>query len=305
MLDVTLDELISVLGSPTRTTGHQHYFRCPACASSGGDTSGDNLLFNDKKGVLKCFACDDGAKEVLKMVNSRRQQKSYTPTVHKQTLQKYTPWWQKNLDNLCEYMCETNNEMTDEVTDWLWQKHGIDKQTIEDCMIGYDDHPTMLAIGPSVTFPMISLNHDFTIVGFELRQVGDKKYIKHTHDAPSCLCVIDDNKDAYCLIICEGFKDAYCFRQFLKLKNSLHKFTILTPAHGVSDIFNNLNVINFTRYSFCYLLLDNDKAGDEETAKILEQYPFFQDQREIMGLNREEDVANWWMRSYAKTISEG
>ena len=139
-------------------------------------------------------------------------------------------------------------------------------------------------------------------VGFELRQVGDKKYIKHTHDAPSCLCVIDDNKDANYLIICEGFKDAYCFRQFLKTKKILEQFTILTPAHGVDDIFNNLNVINFTRYECCYLLLDNDKAGDKETAKILEQYPFFIDKREMIGVN--EDVADWWMRSYVKTISK-
>lgn len=301
MLDITFDELISILGEPTRSTGHQHYFRCPACSSAGGDTSGDNLLFNDKKGVLKCFACDDGAKEVLRMINSRRQQKTYTPIARKIEHQQYIPWWQKNLENLSIYMCEACEEMTDEVADWLWHKHGIDKQTIDECAIGYDCKPTMLAMGPSVTFPLISLNHDGIIVGFELRQVGDKKYIKHTLDAPSCLCIVDDNKDANYLIICEGFKDAYCFRQFLKTKNLLEQFTILTPAHGVNDIFNNLNAINFTRYEYCYLLLDNDKAGDDETSKILEQYPFFIDKREILGMN--EDVADWW-KSYVKTISK-
>ena len=298
MLDVTLEELTNVLGVPTRTTGHQHYFRCPACSAGGGDTSGDNLLFNDRKGVLKCFACDDGAKEALRMVNSKRQQSNYTPTAAKVEKKEYTPWWQKNIENLLIYMCEAEDEMTDKAAAWLWRTCGIDKQTIKDCAIGYDAQPNMIRMGASVTFPMFSLNHDGTLVGFELRQVGDKKFIKHTLDAPSCLCIINDYKDAENLVICEGFKDAYCFRQFLRMQGVLDKFTVLTPAHGVSDIYENLKSINYTRYNQCYLLLDNDLAGDEHTQKILQTYPFFKDKREL--IKPFGDVAEWWIKNYVE-----
>lgn len=299
MLDITLEELTNILGVPTRTTGHQHYFRCPACSAGGGDTSGDNLLFNDRKGVLKCFACEEGAKEALKMVNSKRQQNSYTPTAAKVERKEYTPWWQKNSENLAIYMCEAEEEMTINVATWLQEKHGINRQTIKDCSIGYDANPNMLKIGASVTFPIISLNHNECLVGFELRQIGDEKRIKHTLDTPSCLCIVSDNVQAKYLIICEGFKDAYCFRQFLILKDLLDQFTILTPAHGVNDILNNLYVINFTRYKSCFLLLDNDMAGNKETQKILERYPFFIDKRNILG--KCEDVAEWWKENYVST----
>lgn len=300
MLDVTLNELISVLGNPTRTTGHQYYFRCPACSSMGGDTSGDNLLFNDKKGVLKCFACDDGAKEVLRMINSKRHDNGYTPTANMPRKQ-YTPWWQKNIDNLWQYWVEASNEMTAEARQWL-HNCGILDETIDEWMIGFDSDPNIVHIGPCVCFPMISLNHDNQLVGFELRQVSDKKVIRHTYDAPSCLCCIADNNKARCLVICEGFKDAYCFMQFLKLKKILQQFTILTPAHGVSDIYHNLDVVNFTRYDYCYLLLDRDEAGDRETKKIMKQYHFFIDRRDMLG--ECEDVAEWWTKKYVKTISK-
>ena len=48
-LDIDYNELVSVLGEPSRNAGSQHYFQCPACAAGGGDTSRDNLLFNSRR----------------------------------------------------------------------------------------------------------------------------------------------------------------------------------------------------------------------------------------------------------------
>lgn len=291
MLDVSLDELIQTLGEPTQRSGHQYYFRCPACSSVGGDTSGDNLLYNARKGLLKCFACDDGAKEALRLINQKRLNTSFAAVPPMREKKEYMPWWKLNADNLYLYMCEAEKEMTAEVAEWLQWKHGINKETIKLMSIGYDEQPNMVKIGSSVVFPMISLNHG-CLVGFELREVGSHKTIRHTIDAPSCLCIVSQPKDATALCICEGFKDGYCLYQAMKSYGVANEVTILTPAHGVNDILNNLSSIDFTQYAFCDLILDNDQAGDDATQKIIQKYPFFNDRRDL--LNGCNDIAEWW-----------
>lgn len=226
-LDIDFNELISVVGEPSRSAGSQHYFQCPACAAGGGDTHRDNLLFNTRKGTLKCFACDDGAKETLKLINAKRHQTNYVPQARSQ--KEVVPmWWEKNADNLWIYQCEAEAEMTIDVLNWLLDKHGICGSTVRKCGIGYDDSPTMLKMGASVAFPMLSMNHlsdngSTRLVGFELREIakplaGQKRVIKHTPEAPSCLCLISGSTDCKKLAICEGFKDAYCFMQLLEKK---------------------------------------------------------------------------------------
>lgn len=291
MLDVTLDELVNILGTPTRTTGHQHYFQCPACAKSGGDTHCDNLLFNDRKGVLKCFACDEGAKETLRLINAHRASHDYQ--VQPRPERKPSKlWWQENGENLWQYMYEANIEMPSHIIKFLWEKYGITTQTIADCDIGYDKQPNMIKIGPSVVFPMISLKYD-NLVGFELREVGEQKVIRHTLDAPSCLCAIYGKMSAHYLVICEGFKDGYCMKQLLE-QIAKHKddYLICTPAHGCKDILKNLTDINLTHFKKHYLVLDNDEAGDEATKQIIKEYPFFVDKRSMLkGYN---DVCDYW-----------
>ena len=294
MLDVTLDELIKVLGNPTRTAGHQYYFQCPACAQSGGDTHCDNLLYNDRKGVLKCFACDDGAKEALRLINANRNSSTYE-VLHRHTEKKPTKlWWQENAENLYIYMIEAHEEMPNYVTKWLWENYGIDQDTINECDIGFDNQPNMVSIDASIIFPMFSLKHDSQLVGFELRQMGPKKVIRHTLDAPSCLCAIWGPMNAEYLIICEGFKDCYCLLQLLKQKvgDKINKFLICTPAHGCRDIVKNIPDANLTGFKKCYLVLDNDEAGDKATEEILKQYPFFIDKRAI--LKGYKDVCEYW-----------
>ena len=303
MLDISLNEVIAVLGDATKHTGHQYYFRCPACASSGGDTSGDNLLFNEKKRLLKCFACDDGAKRTLELINRYRRDNNII--IDKQSSDKEKDeklsWWELNNENLFEYMFEANEEMPQYIKKALWQKYGIDEETIKICSIGYDKQPNMLNIGASVVFPIISWNHA-NLVGLELRQIDtNKKIIRHTIDTPSCLAIICQHPNANNFVICEGFKDAYCLRQLLKVKGVLEKFDIVTPAHGVSDnITENLKDVDFTVYSKCYLLLDNDKAGDKVTNEVLKEYPFFKDVRDRI-LKNYNDVAEMWMREYVET----
>lgn len=293
MLDVTLEQLINILGKPTKKIGHQYYFRCPSCSQNGGDTSGDNLLFNERKGLLKCFACDDGARHVLHLLKQKTNNIAAIPTPHRRE----TPiWWQANNTNLWQYWGEAYQEMTEDVRYWL-NSSGINDETIDEWMIGFDSNPSIVKIGPCVCFPMISINHDSKLVGFELRQVGKEKIIRHTYDSPKCLCLINDNLMATKLIICEGFKDAYSFMQLLKVKKQKEDFTILTPSHGVNSIIDGLADVDFTRYKKCFLLLDNDKAGSEVTEAIIQKYPFFKDTRHL--LRGYKDVNELWKEQYA------
>lgn len=292
MLDVTLEQLVDILGGPTKHIGHQYYFRCPVCAQNGGDTNGDNLLFNERKRLLKCFACDSGAQYVLKAINK----KNTSININHNTVKKDLPfWWQTNSSNLWQYWIEAYTEMTECAQQWL-NNCGIDNDTINEWMIGFDSNPSIVKIGPCVCFPMISLNHNRQLVGFELRQIGKEKIIRHTYDSPKCLCIINDPPKANKLIICEGFKDAYSFLQIIKQKQQYEDFTILTPSHGVNSIIDALKDVDFIQYKKCFLLLDNDEAGSNVTNEIISQYKFFKDVRHL--LKQYKDVNELWLNEY-------
>lgn len=292
MLDITVEQLTNVLGGPTKHVGHQYYFKCPACSASGNDTHGDNLLFNERKQLLKCFACDEGARQVLRLINQQQP----IQQVNRMT-QHYNSklWWQSNRDNLWQYWALSYDEMTNEARKWL-NNCGIMDDTIQEWMIGFDSSPSIVKIGPCVCFPMISINHDNQLVGFELRQINKEKVIRHTYDSPKCLCMISDSITATKLVICEGFKDAYSFMQIVKQKEQQQDFTILTPSHGVNSIIDSLKDVNFTRYKKCFLLLDNDDAGSDVTNKIMQEYRFFKDIRCL--LKQYKDVNELWLNEY-------
>lgn len=295
MLDITLEQLIDVLGAPTKQTGCQYYFRCPVCAQSGNDKHGDNLLFNDKKKLLKCFACEEGSRYVLKMLRKKAPTKyQYTPVDNKPV----ELWWKKNYDNLWQYWEEAYSEQTEQSRRWL-NEQGITNETIDEWMIGFDNNPSIVKIGPCVCFPMISLYHDSKLVGFELRQISKEKIIRHTYDSPKCLCLISDNIKAAKLVICEGFKDAYCFMQIVTAIGQKEQFTILTPSHGVDSIIDCLSCIDFSRYKKHFLLLDNDDAGDRVTEQIIEKYNMFEDCRVI--LHSYKDVNELWLNEHDHT----
>lgn len=279
MLDIELKDIINVLGQPTKQSGHQYYFQCPVCKSRGEDKSGDNLLFHDVKKILKCFACDEGSKEVLKLINSHRNRN--TPHNCSVTHQSNLKWYEVNRDNLLQYLFESVDEMRLDGQRYLFGR-GISAHIAELCGIGYDERPNMVNIGPSVTFPMFSLNHNDELVGFELRQIRGGKIIKHTLDSPSCICAIFGKKYATNLIITEGFIDAYSLMELLKDRKDVGDYLVGTGSHGCKSILPSLAGIDLSIYENCYLILDNDEAGEEATRSILKEYPFFKDKRSLL-----------------------
>lgn len=296
-LDIEIEELREILGHETRSKYGTYYFRCPECAKYGKDTKGDNLVFNSSNGKLRCFACGEGQLTALKMINEHRQKTGYWQKSYKKEEVKEEPkqtWYELNKKELSQYMVEATEELlaAEPVVEWLYKKHGINKQSIIDCGIGLDEDKN------AVCFPIFSMTHEQILVGFEYRLIGEEKKIWRTPQAPSCLAGVWGKLNAKNVIICEGYKDAYCLKQMLELQNKAEDYLILTPAHGCGDIINHLQDIDFSKFKTCYLLLDNDEAGDKATAEILEQYNFFIDKRGFLQKNNIDDVADYWKVKY-------
>lgn len=281
MLDIELSDIVNILGTPTKKSGHQYYFQCPVCKSRGEDNSRDNLLFNDSKKVLKCFACDEGAKEVLRLINQNKP-RNIKSGYHSSEQTKIKPkWYELNKNNLLKYLFESIEELDPTAKNYL-NNRCISIKTAELCGIGSDNDPNMVSIGHSITFPMFSLNHDEQLVGFELRQLGDKKIIKHTLDSPACLCLVYGRTNADNLFVTEGFIDAYSLLELLGDKADKHNDLITTGSHGCKSILPSLSNIDFSSYRNCYIILDNDEAGEEATRSIISEYPFFKDKRSLL-----------------------
>lgn len=301
-LDISVEELRAVLGYETKSKYGTYYFRCPECAKYGKDTHGDNLVFNSSNGRLRCFGCGEGQKTALTMINEYRQKTGYWNDENfkkrqeqKQKVEEYKQkplWFEINREELLIYQIEAEQELleAEPIVEWLYEKHSISRQTIIDCGIGLD------ADKNAVCFPIYSIFHEQMLVGFEYRQFGEQKKIWRTKDAPSCLATVYGRQNAKNLIICEGYKDAYCLKQMLEINKCIDDYYILTPANGCADIINHLSKIDFNKYKTCYLLLDNDEAGDKATSEILEQYSFFIDKRKM--LKNYNDIEKYYRSKY-------
>lgn len=272
MLDITVEDIERVLGKQAKKQGRRYVFQCPVCMDNGED----NLVFDPVKGILKCFSCDEGSKTVLRMINKTKEKCSYIP---KEPSKSGSKWYEINKDNLFNYLLATENELSSKAKNYLYNRC-INNKVISLCGIGYDEKPSMVKIGASVTFPMFSLNHNEQLVGFELRQITGGKVIKHTLDSPSCLCVIYGRRTAKKIIITEGFIDAYSLLELLDDKKE--EYLIVTGSHGCKSILPSLKGLDFSQFETCYLILDNDEAGDKATKEIIENYPFFKDKRNLI-----------------------
>lgn len=272
MLNITAEQLIAVCGSPTRVSGSQYYFRCPICSIGGGDRHGDNLLFNESKGLLKCYACG-GERKVLQMINDRFILPEQPVRMRSKLKVK---WYEINKENISTYYCLSTMEPKPYdliCKHFKWTKEQLDKTDY----VGYDDNPSQLfpsLTAPSLIFPVI--NYHSEIVGIEARAIGEKK-IRHTKDLPNCLSFVTRGFNK--LVICEGFKDAFTFHLLYPHIGR----DIATPSNGVGTLMQALESIDINSYEEIILVLDNDKAGDDMTRKVLSEFDSrFKDGRKVL-----------------------
>lgn len=310
MLDLTLEDIREYTGQQGRKIGQEYVFMCPACCDEKGK---DNLHFNEKKGVLWCFANEQHNKDILSEIMKKKHEA-------KRMENKEIPAYIKNQEKYLYYMELCNSALLGTLTkDWidavneqdmfedneynfylnlinsdrpqrarayLKEQRGINTSTIELTGLGFDFKARKWVI------PIFDMSS--TLVGFEYRLADFKnKKIWREKGTPSCLArVYGAGKNA---IIHEGFMDSFCTVQMLEEKGTLNNYSIFTTSSGVASVLKIIPELQFNKYENIYLLLDCDNAGDKATQEVIEKYPFIIDIRKMLKDSNCKDVNQYML----------
>lgn len=267
--EITLDQVISILGQPTGKLGSEYVWQCPYCM----DSHKDNMRFNERKGLLWCFADPEHSKEVLKKMNGNKNE--YQPV--KKTSVPEVPKWEVMQEKYIEYMVQCQEELLNnqELLDYVYKKRGLSKEVIDWVGLGFDSEAQQFVI------PNFGLKEGCAITDFELRAYGDKKVISRVGGGHNTVAMIYGAAKAKTLYFTEGFLDGYALLQYLFDKKQ-SDFTIYSCSHGAESLLKCLPSVNFSNFEEVKLMLDNDEAGDKATKAIIEQYPFIKDARKFL-----------------------
>ena len=293
---VTLQEVVSILGEPRTKLGGEWVWQCRYC----NDSHRDNMRFNEKKGLLWCFADPDHSKEVIKEIYSKRNNEEYKSNyVPKEVkLENVVPKWEINADKYCEYMILAQDYLlnNDELLDYIYQKRGLRKNTIDTVGWGYDYTENCFVI------PIFSLKND-CITDFELREKSVEKKIRRVGGGCATIAQIYGCKKAKSLYITEGMIDGAVLYQWM-CENGCSDFTIYSCSNGVSSLYNCLNEICFANFKEIKLILDNDVDGDKWTVKIIEAFPFIQDKRQFLKAKNVKDICDYYNKFVKRWFDE-
>ena len=311
MLDLTLEDIREYTGQQGRKIGQEYVFMCPACFDEKGK---DNLHFNEKKGILWCFANEQHNKDILSEIMKKKNERKKMEKTNE------IPAYIKNQEKYLYYMELCNSALLGTLTkDWidavneqdmfedneynfyldlintdkpqkarayLKEQRGINTSTIEQTGLGFDFKARKWVI------PIFDMSS--TLVGFEYRLADFKnKKIWREKGTPSCLArVYGTGKKA---IIHEGFMDSFCTVQMLEEKGTLNNYSIFTTSSGVASVLKIIPELQFNKYENIYLLLDCDNAGDKATQEVIEKYPFIIDIRKMLKDSNCKDVNQYML----------
>ena len=270
---LTLEDIEAYLGQGKKV-GNNYQWQCPYCL----DKHKNNLSFNPQKGILWCFASSgEHSKQILKEIWQNKKDINFNNNIkpaiktenNKQPINVYAPEKQEEMliyqSNCNEYLL--NNET---LLNKLEKVRGINKDTVNDCSIGFDFAKNSWVI-PSFEYSIT----DSYIIGHEYRPADFSKKILRSVGTPLNMCMINSYTPlTEVLAIVEGYMDGYALYQHLKELNQIQYYHIVTPCNGVGSLIKQISIVNFDKYKTCYLYIDNDKAGNETAAKLLELYPF-------------------------------
>lgn len=273
--NITLYDIKKILGEPTGKQGGEYVWQCPYCM----DSHKDNMRFNERKGLLWCFADPEHSKEVLKKINGKES--DYKPAANS------VPKWVTMQEKYVEYMVQCQEELLNnqELLDYVYKKRGLSKKVIDLVGLGFDSEANQFVI------PIFGLKEDM-ITDFELRAYGDKKVISRVGGGHNTVAVIYGTQKAKTCFFTEGFLDGYALLQYLFDKNQTD-FTIYSCSHGAESLLKCLPAVNFSNFEEIKLMLDADEAGDKATKAILEYYPFIKDSRKFLFDAGVKDVGEW------------
>ena len=294
--DITLDEVINILGEPRTKIGGEYVWMCPYCQ----DSHKDNMRFNPEKGLLWCFADPDHSKEIVKEIYAKRKEENYQSNYvpKKVEIKNVIPKWELNKQEYVEYMLITGDILQEnkELLDYVYKKRGLTKETIGLVGWGFDDTENCFII------PIFSLKHD-CITDFELREKSVNKKIRRVGGGCSTIAQVYGCKKAKTLYIVEGMIDGTVLLQWC-LEKGQTDFTIYSCSNGVASLYNCLSEICFADFKEVKLILDNDEEGDRQTQKIIETYPFIIDKREFLKNKGVKDICEYYNK-YVLATQEG
>lgn len=294
MGDVTLEQLNKICGNYTSKSGENYFFQCPICR----DTHRDNLVFNSKRQIIKCFKDSSHTLEVLRMINKNNKENNefsinYKPLKENEfsiKQPKETPVWEIRQPQYIEYLQMTQELLLNdkELLSYIYQKRGLKQRILDLCGVGYDNTEDCF------TIPIFSLKYD-CITDFELRYRGEQKKIRRIGGGCSTIARIWGVDKAKTCYIVEGFIDGITLAQFL-LEKKNDSFTIYSCSNGVSSLLSCMSEINFSNFEDIKLILDNDEAGDGVTKAIIERYPFIIDSRQFLRDENVKDFNDWYLK---------
>ena len=333
---ITLEDVREYTGQTGRKIGQEYVFRCPRCASGGGDLHSDNLHYNPIKNVLWCFADEQDSKDILSDImkeknKGKKMEKINEVPLYIKNKEKYLFYqvlcndallgkldkdWIEELNNQDmfekgEYEFYLDLIKTDKprlAREYLEKETGINADTIELTGLGLDFFKNKWV------FPIFDMSAN--LVGFEYRYKDLKqKKIWRQQGTPKCMALVYGNgKNLYAQ---EGYKDCYLMIQILKHHNMLDDATIVTSSNGVAGTLDVMSNIKFSKYDNIYLCLDNDKIKEkiikngkpqdvsrQMTKAIIEKFPFIKD-RTPKFTDEElkqgyKDIADIWKLKYSK-----
>lgn len=307
-MEVTLDDITDHIGQPRTKIGGELIWQCPICM----DKSADNLHYNPNKNILWCFRDEQHSKIILSEIMKKKHEGKKMDNTE-------IPKYIKNQENYVYYqlfcndmllgifnkdlldemfkmgMCDLNEyeehlaiSKTDKplkALDYLYKSRGIKKEAVEECGIGID------FVSKRWVIPIFNLSGE--VVGFEYRGLDFKnKQIKKEVGTPTCLARICGALNNKKVIIVEGLLDGVVLSQIAK------DGLIVSCSNGVQGTLKCLSQLQFGKYDEIKLILDNDKAGDTETEKIISQYPFIKDCRKFLIDFGAKDIGDWYMDKY-------
>ena len=286
---ITLADIRDVLGQNGKKSGDNWLFQCPICQ----DSSCDNLIVKGNGEYIHCFSCanNEGGKYVLTEIERKR---GYERKQERVVVNEQPRFLDRELqDQYMQYMTLTNDYLLEhtDLLDLLYEKRGIDRQTVIDCGIGYDDTEEHWVI------PIFSLKYDPKIMGFEYRRKNFDKYpngskVRREKGYVTDICQVWGRNKAKTLIISEGFWDAYALHQYLRNKDD-NDHTIYSCSNGVTSLVNVMNRIKFFNFNEIKLILDTDEAGSKVTDEIIDRYNFIKDKRGFLFKGGYKDSNEW------------
>lgn len=314
-MELTLNDIQEYLGQTGRKIGQEVVFQCPCCL----DKAKDNLHFNEKKGILWCFANEQHNKDILSEIMKKKHEA-------KRMENKDIPAYIKNQEKYLYYMELCNSALLGTLTkDWidavneqdmfedneynfyldlintdkpqkartyLKEQRGINTSTISKTGLGFDFKARKWVI------PIFDMSCNF--VGFRYRgALFSEKKVWTEKGTPKTLARFygaDTAKTCYCA---EGEFDAIILVQWL-LENNQKDFMVVSPSNGASSLLSVMPQLQLNKFEQIKLIMDNDTAGDKATEEVLKSYPMVVDNRGFLKQSEIKDINDFYLRKVVK-----